>query len=308
MRQRLLKLKDGFADHSPGSRPIVKILQFALQNAGYDIEVDGLFGRKTEKAIKTFQTARGLTIDGIVGANTWREIAQAKNSRTLTNESLFEASFRGDLHWIHDREGHVGKPYWPGGDSGVTFDPGVDLGYAKPENIDKAYKKMLTTEQLNAARKVYGIKGKPAGEALKNSPVLQSIRFDYDQATIIFPFAARPYWRAIVERFPVLSEPDTLASVQTVLLSLAYNRGPKNSSIDILKLPLAESNWAEVADLVGSMQQNHKLPGVRKRRLMEAQLIRKELKELGFEDSTQSPRPGSFQKKRIRPARVPSQK
>lgn len=24
--------------------------------------------------------------------------------------------FRGDLSWLHDREGHVGRPYWPEGD------------------------------------------------------------------------------------------------------------------------------------------------------------------------------------------------
>lgn len=45
----------------------VKTLQTMLGN----LDVDGIFGRKTEAAVKAFQAAKGLKVDGIVGAKTW---------------------------------------------------------------------------------------------------------------------------------------------------------------------------------------------------------------------------------------------
>jgi hypothetical protein len=45
----------------------------ALLNAkfGFDLEIDGDFGRATETAVKEFQKKNGLTADGIVGKKTW---------------------------------------------------------------------------------------------------------------------------------------------------------------------------------------------------------------------------------------------
>lgn len=49
----------------------VKILQTELNKYGYSLTVDGIFGAKTEAAVKDFQYHKGLTIDGIVGPKTW---------------------------------------------------------------------------------------------------------------------------------------------------------------------------------------------------------------------------------------------
>lgn len=46
----------------------VRALQILL-NAG--LAVDGIFGAKTEAAVRAYQEAKGLTVDGIVGVNTW---------------------------------------------------------------------------------------------------------------------------------------------------------------------------------------------------------------------------------------------
>jgi len=54
------------------SRPNVKQIQSALQNAGYNPgDIDGRMGRQTRDAIKAFQRANGLVADGKVGKRTW---------------------------------------------------------------------------------------------------------------------------------------------------------------------------------------------------------------------------------------------
>lgn len=50
----------------------VMLLQEFLNSNGYNCgTVDGVFGSKTEKAVKTWQKDHNLTVDGIVGPKTW---------------------------------------------------------------------------------------------------------------------------------------------------------------------------------------------------------------------------------------------
>ncbi len=58
----------------------VKELQFLLISHGFtQIIPDGSFGPKTQKAVKDFQSERGLTPDGIVENKTWEKLEQAHN-------------------------------------------------------------------------------------------------------------------------------------------------------------------------------------------------------------------------------------
>jgi len=265
---KTLRQGDGFAHQSPELRSDVKVFQQALVKAGYPVDTDGLFGKGTESALKRFQADRGLPVTGIVDSETWKALG--------SGGKILEG-FRGDAAWVHAREGYAGKAYWPGGESGVTLDPGIDLGYADSSLVEKLYKDLFTREQFSEIAKVYGIKGEAAKAALASSPVLQGIRVTKAQSDTIFPYAADPYWGEISRRFDTLADEDTFPPVQTVMLSLAYNRGPCNKGLEILRKPIEAKNWAEVANIVGAMQQDHSLEGIRKRRRMEADLITSQL-------------------------------
>lgn len=48
----------------------VRTLQAELNKYGANLDVDGIFGKKTEDAVKSYQSSKGLVIDGIVGERT----------------------------------------------------------------------------------------------------------------------------------------------------------------------------------------------------------------------------------------------
>ena len=53
----------------------VSLMQTMLVNRGYSLgSVDGIFGAKTDAAVRAFQKANGLTADGICGPATWAEL------------------------------------------------------------------------------------------------------------------------------------------------------------------------------------------------------------------------------------------
>jgi GH24 family phage-related lysozyme (muramidase) len=245
-----------------------------LNNAGFSTGADGIFGSGTEGLVKDFQNKHGLQTDGVVRSDTWKALEKYKIPQA---ESLVLKYFWGDPNWVHNWEGHNGSAYWPGGSSGVTLDPGMDLGHANPSLIEDLYRPILTSQQYSACTRVFGIKGDAANQALKGDSTLQSIRISREQADEIFDYAAIPYWDGIVNRFNMLIYPDTLATVQTALLSLSYNRGYGNSDLEQLRSPLERKDWWEVADRIANMQQDHSLEGIRKRRRAEGELIKWEL-------------------------------
>ncbi len=62
----------------------VKDLQEALKALGLQPgPIDGVFGKKTEDAVKAFQKLKGLEVDGIAGPITWLNIDEADQSEPL---------------------------------------------------------------------------------------------------------------------------------------------------------------------------------------------------------------------------------
>ena len=71
-------LKKGSTD------PAVRDLQAALKALGHDPgPIDGVFGAKTEDAVKAFQQQREIAVDGIVGRVSWINIDEADQSEPV---------------------------------------------------------------------------------------------------------------------------------------------------------------------------------------------------------------------------------
>jgi peptidoglycan hydrolase-like protein with peptidoglycan-binding domain/GH24 family phage-related lysozyme (muramidase) len=62
----------------------VRTLQQALARSGVALVVDGVFGPGTERAVKLFQSSRGLAPDGVVGPRTWAMLQGSAPSQPPT--------------------------------------------------------------------------------------------------------------------------------------------------------------------------------------------------------------------------------
>lgn len=114
----------------------IKALQALLH-----IKEDGDFGPATERAVRAFQTSRGLAADGVVGAYTWRALlaATVASQSTAAPTSIFDRV----MEFIIDDEGDElnTSPKEPGGASryGVSID-----------TLSKYLKRQATIQDLMA--------------------------------------------------------------------------------------------------------------------------------------------------------------
>ena len=66
------------------SGPGVRRVQQQLKALGYDVGVDGIFGPRTDTAVRAFQGSHGLAADGAVGPATAAALAKAQTSAKST--------------------------------------------------------------------------------------------------------------------------------------------------------------------------------------------------------------------------------
>lgn len=81
----------------------VRYLQQSLTNIGYNPgPIDGIFGSKTETAVRLFQKDKGLVVDGIVGDNTWNAIYNALKSPPTIKDYF---SYKENTKYVYEGNG-----------------------------------------------------------------------------------------------------------------------------------------------------------------------------------------------------------
>lgn len=58
----------------------VRAAQIILRSVGYELDADGILGRITESALKSYQESRRLPSSGILTADTWDRLDQEPTS------------------------------------------------------------------------------------------------------------------------------------------------------------------------------------------------------------------------------------
>lgn len=202
--------------------------------------------------------------------------------------SLAGAGFGGsyDFFLRPEIEGFAGRWHWPGGNSGITLDIGIDLGqiaFHDLDEIENVYGPNDSDEDVIAAFKLalatsYGLRAAAARahfQTLKSRGFVGLLPITRKQAREGFAFLAWRFWHRLIQRFPGLA--DAPPQVQEAVLSVGYNRGTGNRGLQPLKVPISLRDWHGVADQIGHMQQDHELTHIRARRQFEADWIRRHI-------------------------------
>ena len=82
-------------------------LQKLLNNHGYNLDEDGIFGDNTKNAVTDFQQKKGLSVDGIVGTNTWGTLMgtytpNTANTATNTTTNTANTTNTADTGFKYD--------------------------------------------------------------------------------------------------------------------------------------------------------------------------------------------------------------
>lgn len=115
------------------NRAEVKVLQSRLNELGYNCgAVDGIFGIKTEAAVKAFQFAAGLLVDGKVGEKTWAALqspsapaTKAANPYAKPGSNLKRGSKGDGVRWVQWALNQRGAGLKIDGDFGVKTEAAV---------------------------------------------------------------------------------------------------------------------------------------------------------------------------------------
>lgn len=246
-------------------RPKVADVRQWMAQLGYDPD------RPLVEAVAEYQLAAGLDDDGdpgpITGAALIADVARK------TEDDL--ESFRGLLGFISGQESHQGHPYCPPvASSGVTLDPGFDLGQQTIRAMQRVYADLLTPQELLALSRAVGVRP-PRARALARDPDIAAIRIARPDAAELLPRVVGPYWRAVQRECPVLLQPSVPSAVHTAVLSLAMNAG--HGGLLRIAPAIRREDWLSLVRTLEGMHRT--VPALARRRREEALLVRRALEQ-----------------------------
>lgn len=182
---------------------------------------------------------------------------------------------------ILHHEGFRGRPYWPGGNSGVTLDFGYDLAHHAASELWSDWAGHLKPDQLKRLQGVLGLQGEKARAVASG---LRDITVTGAAAMAVFEKSSAPkYWRLTAAAFPGLEH--LPADAQGALFSLVYNRGggmkdkpgqDNRKEMREIRRLVPTGDLKAIAAQIGSMKRlwlGSKLPGLVRRREDEAALL-----------------------------------
>ena len=153
----------------------VRVLQQALQNAGYKIKsADGIFGKDTERAVAEFQRDHKIKITGIVTNATWRALKNlpakstwginvpppadnGKQPLAPNGKPILPASKVSDV--IKTAKSYIGTPYVFGGTTPKGFDCSGLIWWTYKQHGLRIPR--VTADQAKAGHKVAAAHARP---------------------------------------------------------------------------------------------------------------------------------------------------
>lgn len=180
---------------------ITKIIQKRLTALGYRINVDSIFGRDTENAIKSLQKANGLSSDGIVDKNTWRLLfkknATTTNKKVITNttDKVWRSYINGQL--VKDLQTELNKQFnkgikvdgWFGQD---TINALVTVKKGAKGNLTRIIQKRLIAKGYKLD---YGVDGN-----FGNSTYKVIIKLQQDNNLVADGIVGKETWKALFRK------------------------------------------------------------------------------------------------------------
>lgn len=235
--------------------------------------------------IKNIQRHLGLSADGIIGPMTLSKIEQALKIKQAYSLKVSKQGLRAIIkHEISSKayyEKRLTKACWPGGNSGVTIGIGYDLGCATKTRIKADLQGLVSDDTLNQLIKAAGKRGTKA-KTLCTAICRKNIKVTYAAAEKLFYTRTLPDYAKQTRRiYPGIEK--LPADVQSMLLSLIYNRGSKltgarRREMHAIKKHVKNQDLAAIAKEFQSMKrlwQDKGLEGLLHRRDSEARMIKK---------------------------------
>lgn len=185
---------------------------------------------------------------------------------------------------ILEEEGCDLTPNWPGGDSGVTYGRGYDLGYNNKDQIKRDWGSFVTKETLDFMLSCSGLKGQQAKE--KINPLTRIYKINQRAADSVFLNNTLPRFEKLaLETYPGLELLED--NVRGAIVSLVFNRGTSfgtegkpswesRREMRALKPLIEAGDLQSISDTIRSMKRlwaGKGLNGLLRRRDREADLI-----------------------------------